>query len=212
MHCIQRAIRISLQFIILDTEAYPMEAVAEKLYSLEEYFAFCESHEGRFEFVNGEIIEMAGETTTSNRIAGNIHFFLRGALTGAYEFYQNSVKLKVENGRVVRIPDFMICEQKGDAVRFTTFPLLIVEVLSESTCKTDRVDKLREYSAEPSLQYYLMVEQTTCYVQMYVRDGERWYLELYDKMENDIPLPYFNTVLPVNVIYQRVVFSNVTSS
>ena len=57
-----------------------MEAVAERFYSLEEYLAFCETHEGRFEFVNGEVIEMAGETTTSNRIAGNIHFQLRDIL------------------------------------------------------------------------------------------------------------------------------------
>ena len=35
------------------------EAVAEKLYTLEEYLAFCETHEGRFEFVDGEIIEMS---------------------------------------------------------------------------------------------------------------------------------------------------------
>lgn len=57
-----------------------MEAVVERLYSLEEYFAFCETHEGRFEFVNGEIIEMSGETTTSNRIAGNIHRYLAKVL------------------------------------------------------------------------------------------------------------------------------------
>ena len=184
-----------------------MEAVAEKLYSLEEYFAFCETHEGRFEFVNGEIIEMAGETTTSNRIAGNIHFQLRGILQdGPYEFYQNDVKLKLEDGKVVRLPDFMICEEKGDAIRYTTHPLLIVEVLSESTAKIDRVDKLREYSLEPSLLYYLMIEQTSCGIEMRVRDGMRWYVEFYDKMEDMIKLPYFNTELPVSAIYRKINF------
>ncbi|MBO9615248.1 MAG: Uma2 family endonuclease [Dyadobacter sp.] len=184
-----------------------MEAVAERLYSLEEYFAFCETHEGRFEFVNGEIIEMAGETTTSNRIAGNIHFQLRSILqNGAYEFYQNDVKLKLEDGKVVRLPDFMICEEKGDAVRYTTFPLLIVEVLSESTAKTDRVEKLREYSSDPSLQYYLIIEQTKCQIEMYVRDGERWNIEFYDKMEDVVKLPYFNAELSLSVVYRKVKF------
>lgn len=184
-----------------------MEAVAERLYSLEEYFAFCETHEGRFEFVNGEIIEMAGETTTSNRIAGNIHFQLRDILqNGSYEFYQNDVKLKLEDGKVVRLPDFMICDEKGDAVRYTTLPLLIVEVLSESTAKTDRVEKLREYSSDPSLQYYLMVEQTKCHIEMYIRDGERWYFEYYDKMEDAIKLPYFGAELLVSAVYRKVKF------
>ncbi len=44
-----------------------MEAVAEKLHSLEEYFEFCETHEGRFEYVNGEITEMSGESVTANQ-------------------------------------------------------------------------------------------------------------------------------------------------
>lgn len=184
-----------------------MEAVAEKLYSLEEYFAFCETHEGRFEFVNGEIIEMAGETTTSNRIAGNIHRYL-GYLfdEGPYELYQNDVKLKVEDGRVVRIPDFMICEEKGDAIKYTTFPILIVEVLSESTAKTDRIHKLREYSHEPSLIYYLMIEQAKCGVEMYTRDGDHLCFEFYDKMEDVIKLPYFDAELPVSAIYKKIVF------
>lgn len=82
-----------------------MEAVAERLYSLEAYFAFCGSHEGWVEFVNGEIIEMSGETTTSNRIAGNIHFYLRGILqNGRYEIYQNPVELRAEDGRLSAFP------------------------------------------------------------------------------------------------------------
>lgn len=184
-----------------------MEAVAERLYSLEEYFAFCETHEGRFEFVNGEIIEMSGETTTSNRIAGNIHRYIAKILEdSSYELYQNAVKLRVEDGRVVRIPDFLICEKEGDAVRYTTLPLLIVEVLSESTAKTDRVEKLQEYSSDPSLQYYLMIEQTKCHVEMYIRDGERWYFEFYDKMDDVIRLPYFKADLPLSVVYRKVSF------
>ncbi|SEI80013.1 Endonuclease, Uma2 family (restriction endonuclease fold) [Dyadobacter sp. SG02] len=184
-----------------------MEAVAERLYSLEEYFAFCETHEGRFEFVNGEIIEMSGETTTSNRIAGNIHRYLDKVLEdGKYELYQNAVKLRVEEGKVFRIPDFLICEEQGDAIRYTTLPLLIVEVLSESTAKVDQFDKLREYSRIESLQYYLIVAQVRCSVEVYIRDGERWYVEGYDKLEDVIKLSYFNTELPISAIYKKVLF------
>jgi Uma2 family endonuclease len=189
-----------------------MEAVAERLYSLEEYFAFCETHEGRFEFVNGEIIKMSGETTTSNRIAGNIHRYLGDILDDeGYEFYQNSVKLRIGEGKVFRIPDFAICEQKGDAVRYTTLPLLLVEVLSDSTAKIDRVDKLREYSSEPSLLYYLIIEQTKCFVEIYIRDGEKWCVKFYDKLEDVIKLGHFNVELPLSAIYKKVVLSNATS-
>ena len=53
-----------------------MEAVARKCYTLEEYFAFCEMQEGRFEFINGEIMEMMAESVTASQIIGNIHFYL----------------------------------------------------------------------------------------------------------------------------------------
>jgi len=133
-----------------------MEAVAEKLYTLEEYFSFCETHEGRFEFVNGEIIEMSGESVAANQIAGNIHRYLGNLLEdGPYIFAQNAVKLQVSEGKVFRIPDFLIFKESGNQLRYATEPLLIVEVLSESTAKTDRTTKLNEYRQLPSLQYYL---------------------------------------------------------
>ncbi|NIJ51272.1 Uma2 family endonuclease [Dyadobacter arcticus] len=184
-----------------------MEAVAEKLYTLEEYFAFIESHEGRYEFVNGEIIEMSGESVTSNQIAGNIHFFIRGYLEDKpYILVQNAVKLQVHEGRIFRIPDFLIFKESGNKRKFATEPLLIVEVLSESTAKTDRFTKLNEYRLMPSLQYYLIVEQESCSIEMYVREGERWYVEFFDKMEEIIGLPYFDIRLPVSQIYKKIVF------
>lgn len=185
-----------------------MEAVAEKLYTLEEYFAFCESHEGRFEFVNGEIIEMSGESVTSNQIAGNIHFYMRRLLEDApYIFAQNAVKLQVQDGRIFRIPDLMVFKESGNLFKYATEPLLVVEVVSESSVHTDRVDKLNEYRLIPSLQYYLIVEQESCQVAVYIREGERWYVEFFDKIEDIIKLPYLGIELPLSAIYKKINFS-----
>lgn len=184
-----------------------MEAVAEKLYTLEEYLAFCETHEGRFEFVSGEIIEMSGESVTANQIAGNIHFYLRGRLEDKpYIFVQNAVKLQVKEGKVFRIPDFLLFKESGNKFKYATEPVLIVEVLSESTAKIDKTTKLNEYRLLPSLQYYLIVEQESCLIEMYIREGERWYVEFYDKLDEAISLPYFGVEIPVNTIYKKIVF------
>lgn len=184
-----------------------MEAVAEKLYTLEEYLAFCKTHEGRFEFVNGEIIEMLSESVTAGQITGNIHIYLRGLLDDKpYIFVQNAVKLQVQEGKVFRIPDFLIFKESGNKVKYATEPILIVEVISESTAKTDRTTKLNEYRLIPSLQYYLIVEQESCFIEMYIREGERWYVEFYDKLDESISLPYFNVEIPVNRVYKKVVF------
>ena len=184
-----------------------MEAVAEKLYTLEEYLVFCETHDGRFEYVNGEIIEMSGESVTANQIAGNIHRYLGRFLEDQpYIFVQNAVKLQVKEGKVFRIPDFLIFKENGNKFKYATEPVLIVEVISESTAKTDRTTKLNEYRLLPSLQYYLIVEQESCFIEIYIREGERWYVEFFDKMDEVISLPYFDVQIPVNSIYKKINF------
>ncbi|TAE41446.1 MAG: hypothetical protein EAZ70_01305 [Runella slithyformis] len=67
-----------LYFELLFYQKIPskIKAVAQKLYTTKEYFAFCKKNEGLYQFVNEEISEMARETITSNLIARKIHFFL----------------------------------------------------------------------------------------------------------------------------------------
>lgn len=113
------------------------------------------------------------------------------------------MKLRVEEDKIFRIPDFLICEEKGNAIRYATDPLLIVEVLSESIAHVDRVVKRREYAQIPSLQYSLIVSQAECSIEVYTRDGERWYVSFFDKMEEVINLPYFKIGLPVSTIYKK---------
>ncbi|WP_254562765.1 Uma2 family endonuclease [Dyadobacter diqingensis] len=184
-----------------------MEAVAEKLHSLEKYFDFCETHEGRFEFVNGEIIEMSGESVTANQIAGNIHFYIRGLLQDQpFIFIQNSVKIQVREGAVFRIPDFFLFKESGNQIKYATEPLLIVEVISEGTEKIDRIIKLNEYRSLQSLQYYLIVEQDNYFVEIYIREGDRWYVEFYEKMDDVITLTHFNIELPLSAVYKKISF------
>ena len=125
-----------------------------------------------------------------------------------YYFVQNAVKLQVKEGKIFRIPDFLIFKETGNQVRYATEPLLIVEVLSDSTAKTDRTTKLNEYRQLPTLQYYLIVEQDSCFVEMYIREGQRWYVEFYDKMDDNISLPYLGVTLPLQSIYKKVLFQS----
>jgi Uma2 family endonuclease len=48
---------------------------------------------------------------------------------------------------------------------------VVFEVLSPSPAYTDRFEKLREYSATPSIQRYVMLEQYAIAAVMYVRKG-----------------------------------------
>ena len=81
---------------------------------------------------------------------------------------------------------------------------MIVEVLSDSTANIDRHIKLAEYSLLASLQYYLIIDQDNCFVEMFVRDGSRWYVEFYTELNESVKLPYFETQLPLTTIYKKI--------
>ena len=53
-------------------------------------------------------------------------------------------------------------------------PVVVFEVLSESTSRTDRIEKLRDYGATPSIQRYVMLEQNQIAATVFYRDGSRW--------------------------------------
>jgi Uma2 family endonuclease len=184
-----------------------MVAVEEQLYTVDEYFDFCEVHEGLYEYVNGEIIEMAGETPIANLIAGNIHYFFRTVLKGRpFLMFQNAVKLMLGKGKIYRIPDMMVIHKEGVEAKSVKQPALIVEVLSESSMDTDRRKKLAEYCAIDSLQYYLIVSQDMSLIEMYRRVDKKWEFEFYTNLSDNISLSFFETILPLNDVYENVEF------
>ncbi len=182
-----------------------MVAVEEQLYTVEEYFDFCEVHEGLYEYVNGEIIEMAGETPIANEIAGNIHYFFRTILKGKpFKTYQNAVKLMLGKGKIYRIPDMMVIHKEGVEAKSVKQPALIVKILSEGTKDMDRRVKLVGYCQIESLQYYLIVSQDMSLIEMYRRVGKKWEFEFYTNHSDIINLSFFDTLLSLNDVYENV--------
>jgi Uma2 family endonuclease len=155
---------------------------------------------------------MSGESVAANQIAGNIHFYLRGLLEDqTFIFVQNAVKLQVKGGKAFRIPDFFIFHESGNQKKYATEPIFIVEVLSESSINTDRVTKLAEYTQIPTLQYYLIIEQEECLVEVFNREGKRWYVDFYSDLEETIDLPALDVKLPLSVIYKKINFPAASS-
>lgn len=82
-----------------------------------------------------------------------------------------------------------------------------MEVLSESTARVDRREKLLAYQTLPSLQGYLLVEQDLARVELYRRDTG-WRVQEVE--QGDIMLPCLDTPLSLPDIYQDVTFPAAT--
>ncbi|MEO6393775.1 MAG: Uma2 family endonuclease [Pyrinomonadaceae bacterium] len=165
----------------------------------------------RHEYVDGQVYAMSGSTARHNRIAGNIFSrFHSHLVNGLCEAFISDVKLLVAPN-IFYYPDVMVpCDPPGGDPYFKTDPVLIVEVLSPSTARTDRHEKLAAYLGIGSLQEYLVVAQDQSRIELHRRTGEGgWLTELYQQPEEQIALNSIGLSLSVADIYRNVGFDEV---
>ena len=132
----------------------------------------------RHEYVDGHVYAMAGASKAHNIIAGNIFAHLRQQLRGSpCRAFVADMKVKVEPSRAYYYPDVVVTgaeqDTAPDAPRdILTAPILIVEVLSESTDNIDRREKMCAYGLIDSLQEYLLVDSREARAELFRRRPE----------------------------------------
>jgi Uma2 family endonuclease len=183
------------------------EVVKDKSYSVEEYIKIEEAGEVRHEFVNGYLYEMSGASTLHNLICQNLLLTFRSLLKlkGFFVFMEN-VKVQIPNEKIYFYPDIIVTsELQTDTNRYIQFqPQLLVEVVSDSTRKTDMVDKLIQYQKFTSLKYYLIVEQDKQEIIVISRKADgNWQSETFNQPEAIINLPELSLQLNLNDIYAQ---------
>lgn len=183
-----------------------MLTVAEKIYTVEEYFELERNSEVKHEFVEGQLIEMPGEKRVANRVAGSIYALLLRLLNHkVFEVYIQDVKLSTVKNKRYRYPDVMVVpviDDEDDAMVHQA--VFIAEILSPSTEKTDRNDKLKEYSKIPSVQYYLLVSQEETVIEVYKRNGNIFEYSFFTEKIDVIDFPFFDIKLTLDDIYKNI--------
>ncbi len=177
------------------------EIIQKTFASEQEYILFEEKSELKHELFNGNLITMSGVSTDHNEITLNIAILLRQLLKGtAYKVFIEAVKVKTPLGNFF-YPDVMVCHPNPDKY-FSTEPIVIVEILSESTRKYDVVDKFIQYQKIDSLHYYLCVEPEQQSVLFYSKDTDGdWQLVTLIKDEDVINLSKLSISLSLQQIY-----------
>jgi Uma2 family endonuclease len=178
-----------------------MPNAAEKLMSLDEFLAWEREQPKRHEFADGVITLMTGASAAHVRIAGNIAFALRQRLRGTgCEAFGSDMKV-IANG-TVRYPDISVtCRPLNDRDDRITEPVVVIEVLSPTTERTDRGRKKFDYIATPSIRQYAIVEQDSRRVDLYTRAEAGWTNEVVtgDAVLN---LSSIAVVLSLDTIYE----------
>jgi Uma2 family endonuclease len=127
-----------------------MQVTQKRYYSPEEYLALEEAADYKSEYIDGEIVPMAGGSTNHNRIAGNFYAALNFAFrTEDYEVFMSDVRLWIHERRIYTYPDVMVVagepEYYNNRTDTITNPRVIIEVLSPSTKRYDSSKKFEAY-------------------------------------------------------------------
>lgn len=187
-----------------------METLEKSFYTIEEYHTLERGTETKYEYHRGEVFAMAGGEPEHGVIGGNIITLLNQALTGKPCIVGGSdLKVRVESQDRTFYPDVSVfCDQPKRSEKESIAlinPLLIAEVISDSTEAYDRGAKFDYYSYIPTLKCYLIVEQKRKAVQLFHRESQKDIWKLQHFHEGDvIEIMHLNIQLSVNDLYRGV--------
>lgn len=149
------------------------------------YAEYCELERGaasKHEYLRGEVFAMAGGTIEHGRLAARIMYLLTRELERRpCRVLSSDVRVRIEATDLDTYPDAsVVCgavESSAADPNAVVNPILLVEVLSDSTEAYDRGQKASHYRRIPALQAYLLVSQHEPRLELQVREADgRWRL------------------------------------
>jgi Uma2 family endonuclease len=186
-----------------------LKASIEKRFTREEYLVLEDTSEFRNEFVAGRTFVMAGGTASHIQISFNVTKILAEKLRGKCRAYQSEMKVRVEAADTFYYPDVtLVCgEQKFYRGRRDVIenPILLVEVLSESTKDYDKNDKFFAYQTIDTFREYLLISQDKHVVQQYIRQPDgNWKIRATIGLESTVFLESVDVEVATRDIYDLV--------
>ncbi len=193
-------------------------------YSVEEYLEIDRGSDERWEFIDGQIYMLAGESGAHGDISVNLAAELREQLkgtdcrarakdtkikTGAFNLEADARKTK----GMFSYPDIVvICGEPEYHDRHNDIvlnPAVVVEVLSDSTAEFDRTNKFTRYRMfNPTLTDYILVSQDKPFVERFVRqDDNSWKVFYSVGFGETVQIESIDCRLKLSEIYDRIEFS-----
>jgi len=169
-----------------------------------------ENLDQKYQFINGKMVAMAGGTINHGTLLSNTHALIQVHLRKNPCRVFSEGTLKIEDD--CHLPDIMVTCNEQDLTENKTYiehPKLVIEILSPTTEKYDRMDKLWIYTQCPSIQEYILVNWDIMIVQKMTRKSTEG-LDVYvwmDSFHHQGETVELNTIglsMVVEDIYEKV--------
>lgn len=156
-----------------------IDASLKPYVTLADYLEAEQSSDVKHEWFNGSVYAMSRGTPEHARLSARIVWLIRGALPAVCEVYSGDLMLYVAEVKLTTYADAsVVCgpletltvKRSGRSLgEGVTNPVVIVEVLSDSTERYDREEKFSYYRTLPSLQEFVLVSQDEVAIEVFRR-------------------------------------------
>ena len=184
-----------------------LPATNARRFDVPSYLEWEEKQTEKHEYRDGFVVTRAECSDKHVTIMGNVAMALRQHLRGGpCQTYISDMRLQVEAANAYFYPDVMVtCDAADhDSRRFKSHPVLLVEVLSDSTGHYDRGDKFAQYRRIASLREYVLVDIARRATDVYRKGADGlWVLHPFAG-EESVVFASVDLVLPVYELFADV--------
>ena len=172
--------------------------------TLEQFLAWEDRQAGRYEFDGFRPVAMTGVRVAHAMVQRNLITALSTRLDGRpCQAFGSDLKVQVA-GRI-RYPDaFVTCTPIDPQATVVTEPVVMFEILSDSTAGNDLVFKNAEYRDTPSVQRYVVLQQASAAAMVFSHQAGVWALDLVAGIDKVLALPEIGLEIPLSAIYKGV--------
>ena len=187
---------------------------AERLWSAEAYLEWEKTQPYKYELIDNRIFPMPGGSRAhENIVAALIYLLLIALMDKEGDVYPGGMKVQVDALATYTYPDVsVVCGaprfRGGSQSGPLENPTLLFEVLSPSTEKNDRNQKLEQYRRIPSLQGYFLVSQDKPLIEAHTRQGDDWRLRIFSGLDATLVIPALDCEIPLSEVYRRARFAD----
>ena len=180
---------------------------------MEEYLELDFETEAKYEFFDGQLVEISGVHYNHALIDGNILSAFYKKLAEQFEYWIRSMKIKVPALPPYRYPNFSISPRKTEFEMIGNHqclanPIIIGEIYSPETKDYDCGEKFEAYKSIESFREYLLVDQQQKFVTLHAKyDEEIWFQSECTEGET-LRLESIEFELSVDDIYYRINFES----
>ena len=187
-----------------------MSSVAAQTYLTPQEYIIAERKATlKSEYLSGEIVAMSGASHAHNLITVNTVNGLYNQLAEkGCRVFASDMRVGINAGDSYFYPDVtVVCERprfEDNEFDILLNPIVVIEVLSQSTEAYDKGEKFKRYRQLASLQEYILISQDHVRVEYRLRQGKNWVFSELTSLEDVLQFISVDTELSLQQIYRFV--------